>query len=195
MSNDALDNYDSVQNDFDTVINRYDEAQQSYDDVIESFDKSYQNQKESSAEEDQQFSQHDKDQMNSVERLFHSAHRARERFEYEDNSLRNRLQNAYGNLQYCKDEIRASAREHMRYEDPVVSSQIRHAEILLRQEREKQSSKKSRMTIRNHNEKDLEIVRRIIAEQKFDGLWNIDVKFVEKLTRKPFTRISTVNKY
>ena len=183
----VLDNVNHALNNYDGVIDRYDEAQHYYDDVLESIDESYQNQKESSAAEGQQLSQHDKNKINSVEKLFENAHQALQYCEVENRSIENRLEEACESLQYCANEMRSSAVEYMRDRDRVASSQMRYAETLLRQEREKQSSKKSRTVVRNDNQEDLDIVRRIIAEQKFDGLWNIDVKFVEQLTGKSLT--------
>jgi hypothetical protein len=87
----------------------------------------------------------------------------------------------------------ASAIQYMRDEDQVASDKINYAETLLRQERKKHSSRKSQQVVRNDNQKDLDIVRHIIAEQKFDGLWNMDVKFVEQLTGKSLTEFQQLD--
>jgi hypothetical protein len=190
---DALNNYDSAQEHFDKVIMYYDEAQQRYDDVIQSIDESYQNQKESYKEEGQQLSQHHKDEINSVERLFTNAHRALEHYEDQTRSIQHHLEEVHDSLKYCKSEMSASAIQYMRDEDQVASDKINYAETLLRQERKKHSSRKSQQVVRNDNQKDLDIVRHIIAEQKFDGLWNMDVKFVEQLTGKSLTEFQQLD--
>ena len=71
--------------------------------------------------------------------------------------------------------------------DNDLSSQMAYVNALQRYEREKQSSKKSGTVVRNDNQDEQNIVRQLIHQQKFDGLWDVDAKMIVQLTGKPLS--------
>lgn len=180
----AINRYGNLQQDFDHVINSYDKAEQHYNHLIHFIDKSHQLQKKPSVEEEEQVLQRYIHEIDFAEERFQDARKTLHHFKIEKKDMENRLERARDSLKCCANEIRSSVMESMYDEDQMTSSEIRYAKKLLDQVREKQPSKKSRAFVREYDEKDLAIVRRIIAEQKFDGLWNLDVNTIEQLTGK-----------
>jgi tetratricopeptide (TPR) repeat protein len=176
-----------------TLIN-YDEAQQRYDDVVQSIDKSYQVQNKSCAanseENSQPLSQEYMKALDSAKKLCIMAHQSLKHCDNENVRIERHLKEARDSLKHEMNETQEalqyyeSALSASRHSEQVSSSEIHHAEALLRQEHKKQSSKKSREFACNDDQGDIDIVRRIIAQQKFDGLWNVDTKFMEELTGK-----------
>ena len=71
--------------------------------------------------------------------------------------------------------------------DNDLSSQMAYVKTLQRYEHEKQSLKKSRIVVRNDNQDEQNIVRQLIHQQKFDGLWDVDAKMIVQLTGKPLS--------
>ncbi len=197
--NSAWQNFDStreycerVQENFDQTLVNYDRAQVQYDNVIDSIDKSYQIQKESSAttseDNGQRISQSCMEALNSTEKLFQQARESLEQCGNENEHIVRHLGEACDHMQSEMEQAElcySSAMESLRYSERVSSAEMRYAEELLRKEHEKkQSSKKSREITRKDNQGDLDIVRDIIAQQDFDGLWKVDEKLIEKLIGK-----------
>lgn len=92
--------------------------------------------------------------------------------------------NEYAHQLREAQELCASAMEPHRHRIEVSSSKIRDAEAVLRRAKDKQSSKKLPDVTRHHDQGDLDMVRLIIVEQKFNGLWDIGVDFIKELTSK-----------
>ncbi|CAF0735625.1 unnamed protein product [Didymodactylos carnosus] len=194
-SNSAWQNFDSireycerVQENFDQILVNYDRAQAQYDNVIDSIDKSYQIQKESpittSDDNSQRLSQSCMKALNSTEKRFQQARESLEQCGNKNERIVRHLEEACDHIQSEVKQAKRSAVE-LRHSERVSSAEMRYAEELLREEHEKkQSSKKSREITRKDNQGDLDIVRDIIAQQDFDGLWKVDEKFIEKLIGK-----------
>ena len=65
-----------------------------------------------------------------------------------------------------------------------LSEEMEHAEELARRERAKPSKNKFQTITEQTKEEDLELMRHAIAQQHFDGLWNLDDATMKKWTSK-----------
>ncbi|CAF5025135.1 unnamed protein product, partial [Rotaria sp. Silwood1] len=166
-------NCNKAQQQLDRILIDYDHTRQYHQQMIRSLVVCCETEDESSRvvaeEEDQKRSQPCDNEMSSAEMLLKKTQKS--------------LKSCVQEMQSA-EERRLSAMESLRYKNEMSSSEINYAEALLRHENEKQSTKKP-LKMDDKNDQDAQnIVRHIIAQQKFDGHWDVDVELIKQLTGK-----------
>ena len=181
----ALDGYLDYEENLDHVIEQFGNVQRHYDHLLQSIDEEHELQEKRSSEKSEKRLPKYMAEIDYVERRFEDVRHTLEHYQVEMYHIRDNLESTCASLYETMNKIS----DNIKYQENqmTVPYEIHRVEKQLRQEHSKQSSKKSQKFIRKYDQQDLDIVRRIIAEQKFDGLWNLEANMIEQLTGKPLS--------
>jgi hypothetical protein len=192
----AQDYYHNAQSDYSKTQYRYQEAKQRHDDR-----EHYYRNKQLYAEAKHRYQRAQElliHHMSTEDFSLQDSEKTMEyitRYESELGFAEQEFQMAVRHLQICDEDMELCEMTHASLQDDadnVLRSDIDRIEALRRYEHEKQSSKKSKVISGNNDEKDKDIIRQVISEQKFDGLWEIDTKIIQQLTGKLLSDFQSV---
>ena len=202
--NRSLENYDRARNCFVRHLTNYDEIQRRLDDVVQSVEKLHEKQTDTlavdSEVEGEQLSQDFKDIINAAETNLKTAQVSLDHCLDENRRIGRCLQDTDDSINDYARQLQAAPRgcaspmEPDRDRIEASSSKMRSAEAFLRHAKKKQSSKNLSDVARKHAQGDLDTVRHIIAQQKFNGLWDTDVNVSELLKGKTLSEFQDFTK-
>jgi predicted nucleic acid-binding Zn-ribbon protein len=198
--NEAHNHYAESERHYTTAEQHYCEARNDYEKAQQNLKHSEDKKKSSSTVSEEPDLQHEKacaqmlltEAVASLKHWEHekaSAHESLMRQKHEMQSAERRMHMIREDLSHWEHEKR-SAQMHYQMaraslgDDNRLSSEMHYVEALQRYEHEKRPSKKSRAVVRNDDQGEQDIVRHLIHQQKFDGLWDVDAKVIVQLTGK-----------
>ena len=165
-----------------------DRSDKEYADMIQWLNESYLPEKKPSIEDHQHLAMRNKEMITTFHRHLQETHKNLRAAESDNERFADLARHASHKLRSSAKETVHRSQHQMR----ALLVRMEHVEELAREERAKPSKNKFQTIAEQTKEEDLELVRHVIAQQHFDGLWNVDDATTKKLTGKSINEFEQV---